>query len=471
MKRISAPVVLVFLSIVLMSLTIDLQNLDNYANQFIPDYILKQNTPPNNPTTDAGATLGRVLFYDKKLSVNNTIACASCHKQEFAFSDTSLVSTGVNGVTGRHAMRLINPRFSVERRFFWDERANTLEEQTTMPIQDHSEMGYSGQNGDPGFADLLDKLDKVPYYNDLFKLAFGDTMITENRMQRALAQFVRSIQSFDSKYDAGRSMSLNDQMPFPNFTQQENMGKNLFLAPPVFNPMGERVGGGAGCAGCHGAPEFDIAPNSQNNGVTLTVNGEFDPTVTRSPSLRDLIRTDGVLNGPMMHNGVMKDLGMVIDHYNDIMPDVMNQNLDPKLRPNGFPQKLNLTNQERTALIAFLRTLSGTDVYTNPIWSNPFDPDGSITILNGTTAIDEPQITASDIRLFPNPASSSFTLSGLETEAQISLMSTSGQLLQQVTSNGDDETLIISDLPAGVYMVVVQVPNQQKRIIKKLIKQ
>jgi cytochrome c peroxidase len=124
---------------------IDLNNLANYAAQSKPAYITKDNTG-NNPIINAKATLGRVLFYDKKLSIDNTISCASCHKQAFAFSDNQLVSTGVaGGKTDRHSMRLVNERFGVETKFFWDERAASLESQTTQPIADHNEMGFSGR--------------------------------------------------------------------------------------------------------------------------------------------------------------------------------------------------------------------------------------------------------------------------------------------------------------------------------------
>ena len=138
--------------IILSSSTLDLGNLFNYENQAVPSYITEDNTA-GNVITDEGATLGRVLFYDKNLSSNRTIACASCHIQEFAFSDTAVASQGVNGTTGRHSMRLVNSRFSEEERFFWDERASSLEVQTTMPIQDHAEMGFSGTNGDPDLND------------------------------------------------------------------------------------------------------------------------------------------------------------------------------------------------------------------------------------------------------------------------------------------------------------------------------
>jgi len=353
---------------------IDLSNLDNYANQTIPNYINEDNTG-DNEITNAGATLGRVLFYDKNMSVNNTIACASCHKQELGFGDSQLQSDGVAGVTGRHSMRLINARFAEEHHFFWDERANTLESQTTMPIQDHVEMGFSGQNGDPGFDDLIVKLEDIGYYQELFTFVYGDAQITEQRVQQALAQFVRSIQSFDSKYDAGRAIVNNGNAPFPNFTQEENMGKDLFTQPPNQ--------GGAGCQGCHRAPEFDIDHNSNNNGIVGVIGdpNSLDINVTRAPTLRNIVNPDGLLNGPLMHDGSLTSLEAVIEHYNsiDIVPG--NTNIDNRLRGGpggpgnpgpGNGQQLNLTDQEKSALVAFLKTLSGTDVYTDPRWSNPF---------------------------------------------------------------------------------------------------
>ena len=353
--------------------SLDLNNLANYANQTIPTYITKNNVN-GNAITDKGATLGRVLFYDKNLSSNNTVSCASCHKQEFAFSDTDVASTGVNGTTGRHSMRLINTRFATETKFFWDERAINLETQTTMPIKDHAEMGFSGENGDEDFNALLTKLNAIGYYKELFKFVYGSEEITETKIQLALAQFIRSIQSFDSKYDAGRALAANDGQPFTNFTAQENQGKNLFLSPPVFNASGVRTSGGLGCAGCHRAPEFDIDPNTLNNGIGGSINGGADFTNTRSPSLRNLIQTNETLNGPMMHTGVITTLQAAIGHYGNLTNAALNNtNLDPRLKPNGVGQQLNLTATEVNAVIAFLKTLSGSDVYTNSKWSNPFN--------------------------------------------------------------------------------------------------
>jgi len=352
--------------------SVEFDALPNYANQDIPNYITKDNTPAANPITDEGAILGRVLFYDTNLSSDNTVACASCHVQSEAFGDADIASVGINGTTGRHSMRLVNNRFANGNEFFWDKRAATLEAQTTQPIQDHIEMGFSGENGDLSFDDLLTKLESIPYYPVLFSNAFGTETISEDRIQQVLAQFVRSIQSFDSKYDQGRSLAANNNQPFPNFSALENTGKQLFNQPPVFNNTGMRINGGVGCAGCHQAPEFDVDPNSLNNGVIGTISGiGTDLISTRAPSLRDVVKQNGDTNGSFMHNGAFVELIDVINHYN-VIDGTGNNNLDPRLRPAGNPQRLNMTPNEKNALVAFMETLSGADLYTNSKWSNPF---------------------------------------------------------------------------------------------------
>jgi cytochrome c peroxidase len=350
---------------------IDFDNLDNYENQDIPNYIQEDNLPNGNQISDEGATLGRILFYDNNMSANNTVSCASCHKQAFAFGDNEIVSIGANGLTGRHSMRLINARFGDETNFFWDERANSLEEQTTMPIRDHAEMGFSGENGAPDFDDLINRLEAVAYYPELFSRAFGTEVITEARIQNALAQFIRSIQSFDSKYDDGRAVVNNENQPFPNFTDQENLGKQLFMQPPNFDNQGVRIDGGFGCAGCHGAPEFSIAPNSRNNGVIgVFESNDVDITVTRSPTLRDVIGLNGQSNGALFHDASALTLLDVLAHYNDI--ETNNPDLDNRLRPGNNPQQLVMTTDQMNAVVAFLETLTGEDVYSNEKWSNPF---------------------------------------------------------------------------------------------------
>lgn len=348
------------------------ENYFNYANPNIPSYITKDNTGTNN-ITNATATLGRVLFYDKNLSDNKKVSCASCHKQSHGFSDSVIQSIGKDGgSTPRHSMRLINSRFSNEVRFFWDKRAISLEDQTTHPIKDHIEMGFGGENGDPTFDDLITRMESTTYYPQLFNNAFGSSNINEEKMQISLAQFVRSIQSFDSKFDNGLNAvgGNNINQDFPNFTAEENQGKRLFLRAPNI--------GGAGCVTCHQAPEFDIDPNTLNNGI-IGVAGtttEIDLTNIRSPSLRDLVRADGTPNGPFMHDGSLTTLLDVINHYNLIPVNNLNTNLDPRLQgPQGTAgnQSLNLTDDEKNTLVDFLKTLSGTDVYVNEKWSDPFE--------------------------------------------------------------------------------------------------
>jgi len=352
---------------------IDLNNLSNYAAQTVPAYITKDNSAAD-PVTNAGATLGRVLFYDKSLSVTNTIACASCHKQSMAFGDSVIQSLGANGLTARHSMRLVNARFAQEVRFFWDKRAASLEDQTTQPIQNHNEMGYSGANGDPGIGVLIAKLQAIPYYNELFKFVYGDSVITQTRMQNAMSQFVRSIQSFDSKFDAGMAVANNLNQDFSNYTAQENLGKQLFLAPPAPPGAPGVPISGAGCQGCHRAPEFDIDPNAANNGIISVVGNPLltDITNTNPPSLRNLLNPAGKPNGLFMHDGSINSLAGVINHYNLIAINPINTNLDPRLANGGKGQSLNLSQPQKDAIAAFLATLSGNDVYTNKKWASPF---------------------------------------------------------------------------------------------------
>jgi cytochrome c peroxidase len=350
-----------------------LTTLYNYANQTKPNYITKDNSL-GNPIVNEKASIGRVLFYDKNLSVNNTISCSSCHKQNFAFSDTAIQSNGVlGGLTVRHSMRLVNARFGNELKFFWNERAASLEAQTIMPIQDHLEMGFSGLAGRGNFTSLLTKLSGINYYKTLFKTGYGDTIINQTRIQESLAQFIRSIQSFDSKYDIGRAQVNNDNTPFPNFTATENNGKILFITPPTFDANGNRIGGGLGCNGCHKAPEFDIDPNTRNNGVIGVIgSAAIELNDTRAPSLRNLTKVDGTINSPMMHTGQFKTLEAVLGHYNAIPNVAANNNLDGRLQTNNVSHKLNLTPTEITAVVAFMKTLAGNAVYTDPKWSNPF---------------------------------------------------------------------------------------------------
>lgn len=439
---------------------IDLGTLENYSSLPRPAYIVKDNTGAN-PITDMGATLGRVLFYDRNLSVNKTISCGSCHKQAFAFGDTAVQSKGLNGgLTGRHAMRLVNARFAAETKFFWDERAASLEDQTTRPIQDHVEMGFSGANGDPGMDSLIRRLEGIEYYPELFTRAFGDAVITESRIQQALAQFVRSIQSFDSRYDAGRAQVPNDEASFPNFTADENAGKQLFLNPPNQ--------GGAGCQGCHRAPEFDIDPTTRNNGVTGVAGnpGQTDLTNTRAPSLRDLFNPNGTLNGPLMHTGAFPTLESVIEHYNLVPQDPANTNRDARV--SGPGGDLQLTAQEKSQLVAFLRTLSGNEIYTHTRWSDPFDANGNLQLTYPVAR--EESLDAAAFTLYPNPATDLIQVRLPEGRCQVTLYQINGVPLKTCTAE-NNLTIDLLELPAGVYWVEVYQAEKQFLRTRTFVKQ
>ena len=324
---------------------------------------------------DKKATLGRVLFYDKNLSFNNSIACASCHQQNAAFGDTSSRSIGLDGgLTGRQSMRLANLRFSSEGKMFWDERAISLNDQVTQPIQDHIEMGFSGLQGQPGMTSLLAKLDSIPYYNELFSWAFGNKSASEAFIAEALTDFVSSIESFDSKYDQGVQTSGTINGPFSNFTVEENHGLELFLTPAQLNSSGIRTGGGIGCAGCHSPPEFSIGAGIHNNGVDHVAGDPsgFDTTNTKSPSLRDVLNSSGTPNTPMMHTGDFLEFTTIIEHYNEVIPDVNNTTMDPRLAKGPSVVKMELTTSEREDLESFVMTLTGSALYSDVRWSSPF---------------------------------------------------------------------------------------------------
>ncbi len=338
---------------------IDFEALPNYANQGKPNYITKDNAGGNG-IIDKQATLGRVLFYDKNLSKNKTIACASCHKQEHGFADPLVLSDGfAGGKTNRHSMGLVNARFYNNGRFFWDERASSLEAQVLMPMQDPVEMGMT-------LDSVLARVGHLPYYPELFENAFGDEAVTTDRISKALAQYVRSIMSYQSRYDEGRAQVQNPNQPFPNFTAQENQGKNLF-----FNPV---LGG---CAGCHGTEAF-VAPGPRNNGLDATntsdaggggiTNNQAQEGLFKAPSLRNI-----ALRPPYMHDGRFATLEAVVEHYSTGIKN--NPNLSAPLRqPNGTIKLMNFTPQEKAAMVAFLNTLTDNALTADEKFSDPFKP-------------------------------------------------------------------------------------------------
>jgi cytochrome c peroxidase len=308
--------------------------------------VTTDNTPSSNPTTDAGAALGRVLFYDGRLSANDGISCASCHQQQTGFSDPDRLSSGfAGGSTARHSMSLANARFYRRGRFFWDERAATLEAQVLQPIADPVEMGMP-------LEDLVLKLQATTFYAPLFAAAFGSPDITSERVARALAQFTRSLVSFNSRFDASFAGAAQPNLGL--LTPQEAQGFLLFADPAV------------GCARCHGT-HAHIAGDVFNTGLDATItdagagNGRF-----KVPSLRNV-----AVRGRFMHDGRFTTLQEVVEHYDSGVRN--NPGLDPGLRaPGGQPRRLNLTVAQKDAIVAFLHTLTDAQFLADSRFADPF---------------------------------------------------------------------------------------------------
>jgi cytochrome c peroxidase len=304
-------------------------------------------TPAGNPITDAGAALGRVLFYDPRLSANDRLSCAGCHHPSIGFSDTPQRSVGFGGApTLRHSPGLANARFYRPGRFFWDERAATLEDQVLQPIQDRNELGLT-------LEDLSAKLSATPYYPALFAAAFGSPEATSERVSLALAQFVRSLTSTSSRYD--RAFGPDGTPDFAaTFTPQELEGEQLFRA--------------TGCVACHGTVA-QVSDSVHNVGLdpvdadTGAGRGAF-----KAPSLRNV-----AVRPRFMHDGRFTTLEQVIDFFDaGVQP---NPNLDPRLRAaDGSPRRLGLAPVQKAALVAFLRTLTDSTFLTAPRFADPFAP-------------------------------------------------------------------------------------------------
>lgn len=335
----------------------------NYSDIDLPihfsdnDVLIADNTPNNNPTTDEGATLGRVLFYDKSLSLNGTTACASCHTQETGFTDPKQFSVGFEGgLTGRNSMSLSNARFYQPGHFFWDERAETLEDQVLMPIQDQVEMGMT-------LDSLVIRLAATDYYPTLFQEAFGDATITSERISFALAQFVRSMVSYESPFDVAVEANGGDtDGNLPGMSALENLGKNIFF-------------GRGNCDNCHETTLF-IAEEAFNTG--LDANTGLDDGVGaisgrqnqlglfKVPSLRNV-----ELGAPYMHDGRFQTLREVVEFYNNGVQDHPNLSNEMTGR-NGQIRRLNLDNEEIEALVAFMESLTDQEFVTDDKFSDPF---------------------------------------------------------------------------------------------------
>ena len=286
--------------------------------------------PPDNPMTVQKVELGRILFFDRRLSQDNTIACATCHLAKFGFTDGQPVSTGIKGQKGgRSAPTSFNRVFSSAQ--FWDGRAATLEDQSIGPFTNPIEHGFVN------YDVMIAKMKKIPGYKPLFMQAFGED-ITIGNVGKAIASFQRTVLSGNSpadKFDQGQEAGA-----IPEAAQR---GLLLFRDK-------------ARCTKCHSGFNFTDEKfhnlgigwddNKVDLGRYMVTNNAEELGAFKTPTLREISRS-----APYMHDGRFKTLEEVVNFYNK--GGVKNPHQDPLILP------LELTDQEKSDLAAFLRTLNG----------------------------------------------------------------------------------------------------------------
>lgn len=350
----------------------------DYAVARMPASLNFTNTKKAVVVNNDKAFLGRVLFYDKKLSLNNAVSCGSCHHQANGFADNVALSTGFNGAkTSRNSMAICNTTFT--KGFFWDKRAMNIEDLVLQPVRNHIEMGIESTTS------LVSKLGKVDYYPQLFTRAFGASDITKEKITEAMSSFLTSMVASNSKFDDGKNQS------FKNFTPLESQGMTLFQkscgschSGSSFNSNtwdeGSSESANIGLDGNYSDPGMGaFADNGTVDNLTGVPNGFGGGAILANgvfkvPSLRNI-----GLTAPYMHDGRFKTLENVIEHYNSGIQD--HPALDWRLQDNGLTsggnptlkaKRFNWTDTEKAAIIAFLKTLTDTKMTSDPKFANPF---------------------------------------------------------------------------------------------------
>jgi cytochrome c peroxidase len=359
------------------------------------DWPVLPSTPDNYrvSSNDNAAALGRVLFYDKNLSLNNSVSCSSCHQQSKAFCDNKQFSTGLmDGQTPRNSPSL----FAKTGRMFWDGRADGITDLVIRPIKNHVEMRFDN------ISSLSDKLSKIDYYPALFQKAFGTERIDSTRIQMALSEFLKNFDFSNNKF-------ARSQNNLEALTATEEIGRLVFFGKghcsnchhieaarnPIFpgDTIFENPGGGYG-----------FTNESFNIGLDVVYKDKGLGAISGNSSQDGQFMVPALLNveftAPYMHDGRFKTLEEVVEHYNSGIKN--NPNLDAELRdfsafenmseaelikkfdlnhngmiedseiPQVSPVRLGLTDAEKRGLVAFLKTLSDPAIFTDHKFSNPF---------------------------------------------------------------------------------------------------
>lgn len=325
----------------------------------IPSHFPAMPIPGDNPMSVEGVELGRKLFYDTRLSLDNSISCASCHNQANGFSDHNQFSIGVNGTVGvRQSMSLVN--LGWQSAYFWDGRAETLEEQVLHPVSDPIEMNQS-------WSATAKKLNAVEEYQNEFYRVFKVLNFDSTHISKAIAQFLRTLISGQSKYDVmykyQNNLPLNsfEQQLFSEVSNEEWAGMDLFFS--LTN---------GDCLHCHDGPLMEVQGLFSNNGLDdeFSDMGRMDVTGNpndegkfKVPSLRNIEHT-----APYMHDGRFSNLDEVINHYS--FGVVESPTIDPMME-FSHQGGVQLDAQEHQLIKAFLKTFTDHEFLNNPNFSDP----------------------------------------------------------------------------------------------------
>jgi cytochrome c peroxidase len=324
----------------------------------IPSHFPDMIIPADNPMTAEGVELGRFLFYEKRLSGDNTMNCASCHMPQHSFSDANQYSVGIDGFFGnRQSMALIN--IGWENFFFWDGRETTLESQIIEPVSNPIEMHQS-------WKDAIHKLNADVTYRNRFFKAFGEEGVDSVKATKAIAQFIRTMISSESKFDIMYKFENNMALSTAEQTILSTIDLDEWAGYDLFKSLN-----GADCFHCHNGPLMRVKKFS-NNGLDATFSDLGRGGVTQNPedygkfkvtTLRNI-----ALTAPYMHDGRFSTLDEVIEHYSSGIH--MSPTIDPLIE---FANQggVQLDSQEKYLLKKFLLTLSDYNFINNPSFKDP----------------------------------------------------------------------------------------------------
>jgi cytochrome c peroxidase len=321
-----------------------------------PKFFAKMPVAADNPVTVEGANLGRYLFYDPILSSDSTMSCASCHNQKTAFSDSpKTFSRGRNeSFMKRNTMALFNLAWYPA--FFWDGRASSIEMQIFHPLREYNEMNLDWKTASR-------RLKQSKFYKEQFKGIFGSSKIDSTQITKAIAQFLRTLISYQSKYDQvieGKTLFTKDEFDGFNLVNDQTKGDCIHCHITDGDALGTNL-----VFSNNGLDAIDNPNDYKDKGrgaVTgkITDNGKF-----KVPSLRNLAFT-----APYMHDGRFKTLEEVINFYSEGLKK--SANIDSKME-FAHQGGAKLTGEDKRKIIAFLLTLSDSSFISNPEFRNPFE--------------------------------------------------------------------------------------------------